>query len=416
MEDDQVSKRVVVTGMGAITPLGNNVDSFWKEIKAGTCGVDNLTLVNSEDFKVKVAAEVKNFQVEEFIDKREARKLDRYSQFALIAAEEAMKSCKIELDKIDRNRFGILVSSGIGGLATLEKEYKKMIEKNTTKVSPFLIPMMIENMAAGNIAIKYGANGPCLTVVTACATGTNSIGEGFEMIKAGRADVIMAGGAEAAITDIGIAGFSALTALSRSEDPKRASLPFDKERGGFVIGEGAGVLILEELNHAIERGAHIYGEVVGYGATCDAYHITQPDSAGALRAMEIAIEEGGIKKEEVSYINAHGTGTLFNDKVETEAIKNFFGDYAYKIPVSSTKSMTGHLLGAAGAIEAIVCIKGLEEGIIPPTIGLENKDEECDLDYVPSKYREAYLKYALSNSLGFGGHNGTLLFKKWEEI
>lgn len=275
--------------------------------------------------------------------------------------------------------------------------------------------MMIENMAAGNIAIKYGAKGPCITVVTACATGTNSIGEGFEMIKAGRADVIMAGGAEAAITEIGIAGFSALTALSRSEDPKRASLPFDKERGGFVIGEGAGVVILEELSHALERGAHIYGEVVGYGATCDAYHITQPDSDGALRAMELAIKEGDIKKEEISYINAHGTGTLFNDKVETEAIKNLFGEYAYKIPVSSTKSMTGHLLGAAGAIEAIVCLKGLQEGIIPPTIGLENKDEECDLDYVLNKYREADIKYALSNSLGFGGHNGTLLFKKWEE-
>lgn len=409
-----MSKRVVVTGMGAITPLGNNVDSFWKEIKAGTCGVNELTLVNSGDFKVKVAAEVKNFQVEDFMDKREAKKLDRYSQFALIAAEEAMKSSRIDMEEMDRNRFGILVSSGIGGLATLEKEYKKMIEKNTTKVSPFLIPMMIENMAAGNIAIKYGAKGPCITVVTACATGTNSIGEGFEMIKAGRADVIMAGGAEAAITEIGIAGFSALTALSRSEDPKRASLPFDKERGGFVIGEGAGVVILEELSHALERGAHIYGEVVGYGATCDAYHITQPDSDGALRAMELAIKEGDIKKEEISYINAHGTGTLFNDKVETEAIKNLFGEYAYKIPVSSTKSMTGHLLGAAGAIEAIVCLKGLQEGIIPPTIGLENKDEECDLDYVLNKYREADIKYALSNSLGFGGHNGTLLFKKWE--
>lgn len=410
-----MKRRVVVTGLGAITPLGKDVNSFWDGVKAGKCGIDFITLLDTSNHKVKVAGEVKDFKVEDYMDRREAKKHDRYSQFAMAAADEAMKDSGIDLDEIDKDRFGVLVSSGIGGLGTIEKEYKKMIEKDTIKVSPYLIPMMIENMAGGNIAIKYGAKGPCLTVVTACATGTNSIGEAFEMIKADRADVIITGGSESSMTEVGIAGFNALTALSISEDPKKASLPFDKNRGGFVLGEGAGVLILEELNHALSRKAKIYGEVVGYGTTCDAYHMTQPDYEGPSKAMEIAIKEAKITSEEVSYINAHGTGTLFNDKTETKAIKKVFGNYAYNIPVSSTKSMTGHMLGAAGAVEGIVCLKALQEGIIPPTIGLENPDEECDLDYVPNKLRKGNLKYAMSNSLGFGGHNGTLLFKKWEE-
>lgn len=410
-----MTRRVVVTGLGAITPLGKDVNSFWDGVKAGKCGIDFITLLDTSNHKVKVAGEVKDFKVEDYMDRRESKKHDRYSQFAMVAADEAMKDSGIDLNEIDKDRFGVLVSSGIGGLGTIEKEYRKMIEKDTIKVSPYLIPMMIENMAGGNIAIKYGAKGPCLTVVTACATGTNSIGEAFEMIKADRADVIITGGSESSMTEVGIAGFNALTALSISEDPKKASLPFDKNRGGFVLGEGAGVLILEELNHALSRGAKIYGEVVGYGTTCDAYHMTQPDYEGPSKAMEIAIKEAKITSEEVSYINAHGTGTLFNDKTETKAIKKVFGNHAYNIPVSSTKSMTGHMLGAAGAVEGIVCLKALQEGIIPPTIGLENPDEECDLDYVPNKLREGNLKYAMSNSLGFGGHNGTLLFKKWEE-
>lgn len=412
-----MNRRVVITGMGALTPIGNDINSFWDGVKNGKCGIDFIKSMDAEKFKVKIAAEVKDFDPTEVIDRKEAKRMDRYCQLAMAAAEEAVKSSNLDLDSIDKYRLGVLISSGIGGLDTLEHEYKRMLERDTTKVSPFLIPMMIENMAGGNVAIKYGAKGPCLSVVTACATGTNSIGEAFEMIKANRAEVMITGGTEASITSIGLAGFTALTALSKSEDPKKASTPFDKNRSGFVMGEGAGVLILEELQHAKARGAKIYGEVIGYGATCDAYHITQPsaDGEGAARAMQLAIEEGNVSLEDISYINAHGTSTPYNDKFETIAIKNLFKEQAYKIPVSSTKSMTGHLLGASGAIESIVCIKALEEGFIPATIGLEEKDEDCDLDYVPNIGRRAELKYALSNSLGFGGHNATLLFKKWEE-
>lgn len=412
-----MSKRVVITGMGAVTPIGNDVKSFWNGVKEGQCGIDFIKCMDTEKFKVKVAAEVKDFNPEVAIDKREARRMDKYCQYAMVATEEAIKDSNIDLEAIDKYRLGVLVSSGIGGLETMENEHKRMITKDTTKVSPFLIPMMIENIAGGNIAIKYGAKGPCISVVTACATGTNSIGEGFEMIKANRADVIIAGGTEASITGIGMAGFTSLTALSNSQDPKKASTPFDKNRSGFVMGEGAGVLILEDLNHAIARGAKIYAEVVGYGTTCDAYHITSPspDGEGAARAMKQAIDEAGIELNEVSYINAHGTSTPYNDKFETIAIKNVFGEGAYKVPVSSTKSMIGHLLGASGAVESIVCVKSLQDGFIPATIGYEEKDEDCDLDYVPNIGREAKLKYALTNSLGFGGHNATLLFKKWEE-
>ncbi|MEG1870491.1 MAG: beta-ketoacyl-ACP synthase II [Peptostreptococcaceae bacterium] len=412
-----MNKRVVITGMGAVTPIGNDVDNFWNGIKEGKCGIDFIKSMDVEKFKIKIAAELKDFNPEGVIDKRELKRLDKFSQYALVAAEEAIKSSKLDLDKIDSYRFGVLIGSGIGGLDILEHEYKRMIDRDSTKVSPFLIPMMIGNIAAGNVAIKYGAKGPCLSIVTACATGTNSIGEAFEMIRADRVDVIMAGGTEASITATGLAGFTSLTALSNSEDPKKASIPFDKNRSGFVMGEGAGVVILEGLEHARKRGAKIYGEVIGYGATCDAYHMTQPsiDGEGALRAMKLAIEQGNINLDDVSYINAHGTSTYYNDKCETLAIKKLFNEYAYNIPVSSTKSMTGHLLGAAGAIETIVCVKALEEGFIPPTIGYEEKDEECDLDYVPNVGRNSELKYALSNSLGFGGHNATLLFKKWEE-
>lgn len=412
-----MSKRVVITGIGAVTPIGNDVESFWNGVKEGKCGIDFIKSMDTEKFKVKIAAEVKDFKPEVAIDKREAKRMDKYCQYAMVAAEEAIKDSKLDLENIDSYRFGVLVSSGIGGLETMENEHKRMIGKDTTKVSPFLIPMMIENIASGNIAIKYGAKGPCISVVTACATGTNSIGEAFEMIKANRADLIIAGGAEASTTSIGLAGFTSLTALSDSQDPSRASTPFDKNRSGFVMGEGAGVLILEELSHAKARGAKIYGEVVGYGTTCDAYHITSPspDGEGAARAMQLAIDEAGIELNEISYINAHGTSTPYNDKFETLAIKKVFGDEAYNVPVSSTKSMIGHLLGASGAVESIVCIKSLQEGFIPATIGYEEKDEECDLDYVPNVGRKAELKYALTNSLGFGGHNATLLFKKWEE-
>lgn len=412
-----VSKRVVITGVGAVTPIGNNVEAFWSGVKDGKCGIDFIKSMDTENFKVKIAAEVKNFKPEDVIEKREIKRMDKYCQYAMVATDEAIKDSGLDLNSIDSYRFGVLVSSGIGGLETMESEHKRMISRDTTKVSPFLIPMMIENLAGGNIAIKYGAKGPCISVVTACATGTNSIGEAFEMIKANRADVIIAGGTEASITGIGIAGFTALTALSNSQDPTRASIPFDKNRSGFVMGEGAGILIIEELEHAKKRGAKIYCEIVGYATTCDAYHITSPspDGEGAARAMKLAIDEANIELEEVSYINAHGTSTPYNDKFETAAIKSVFKDLAYNIPISSTKSMIGHLLGASGAVESIVCVKSLQEGFIPATIGYEEKDDECDLDYVPNKGRIGEVKYALKNSLGFGGHNATLLFKKWEE-
>ncbi|MBD8047249.1 MAG: beta-ketoacyl-ACP synthase II [Clostridium argentinense] len=412
-----MNKKVVITGMGALTPLGNNVEDFWNGIKSGKCGIDFIKTFDVTNFKAKVAGELKDFNIEDYMDKKEARRMDKYCQYAMVAAEEAMKNSNLDIESLDKERFGVIIGSGIGGLETITVEYKKLMEKGPNRVSPFMIPMIIGNIAAGSVAIKYGAKGVCSTVVTACATGTNAIGEAFEMIKSGRADVIIAGGSEAPIVDIAMAGFSSLTALTKSEDPLRASIPFDKERNGFVMGEGAGIVILESLDHAKAREAKIYGEVVGYGATCDAFHITQPspDGDGAARAMKMAIEEAQIKASDVSYINAHGTSTPYNDKFETLAIKSVFGEDAYKIPVSSTKSMMGHLLGAAGAVEAIICAKSLEEGFIPPTIGLKVEDEDCDLDYVPNVGRNKNLKYALSNSLGFGGHNASILLKKWEE-
>lgn len=410
-------KRVVVTGMGAITPIGKNVNEFWLNAKKGVNGIDYITQFDTEDYKVKISGEVKDFNASDYIEKKEARRMDRYNQFAIIAADEAMKDSKIKVEEIDNDRFGVIIGSGIGGFKTTENEYTKLINKGPKRVSPFTIPMLISNMAAGSVAIKYGAKGYCTCVVTACASGTHAIGDAFKKIKYGELDVMISGGAEAAVTHLSVAGFTVLTALSTTNNPERASIPFDKERDGFVVGEGSGMLVLEELEHALKRGAKIYGEIVGYGATCDAYHITQPapNGEGAAKAMKLAIKEANIKPEDISYVNAHGTSTPYNDKFETMAIKTVLKDHAYKIPVNSTKSMTGHLLGAAGGVEAIICVKSMMDSYVHPTIGYKVKDEECDLDYVPNVGRETNVNYVISNSLGFGGHNASLLFKKWEE-
>jgi len=410
-----MKNRVVITGMGAITPIGNDVDSFWKSIKEGKCGIGTITHFDITNFKAKLAAEVKGFNAEESLDRRSSRRMDRFCQLAVAASKEAIVNSKLDLESIDHERLGVMVGSGIGGIGTIEEQHTKLLEKGPGRVSPMVIPMIISNMAAGNIAIEFGAKGICSNVVTACATGTNAIGEAFHLLQDDRVDIMIAGGSEASITPLAIAGFTSMTALSTSTDPLRASIPFDKDRNGFIMGEGAGIIILETLEHAQKRGAKIYGEVVGYGSTCDAYHMTTPapEGEGGARAMKMAIKEAGIKPEEISYINAHGTSTPPNDKLETAAIKSVFGEAAYKIPVSSTKSMTGHMLGAAGAVEAIVCIKAMEDSFVPPTIGYLNADPECDLDYVPNKGREAKLEYTLSNSLGFGGHNATILLKAW---
>lgn len=411
-----MGKRCVITGMGAVTPVGNTVEDFWEHIKNGISGVNHLQLADAEGLKVKVAAEVKDLDMEQYLDRKEIKRNDKFSIFALIAAQQAFEDSKINLDQENAARFGVMIGSGIGGLTTIQEQILKMGEKGPGRVSPLFVPMAISNMAAGNVAIKYGARGTCISMTTACATGTHSVGEAFRHIRHGYLDFCLCGGAEAPINKIGIAGFSNLSTLSLTEDPARASIPFDKDRNGFVIGEGSGVLLLEEMEHAIKRGAHIYGEVVGYGATCDAYHMTAPDpeGVGASEAMLLAMEEAGVAPQQISYINAHGTSTQLNDASETAAIKKTFGERAYEIPISSSKSMTGHLLGAAGAIEAILCAKALEEGFIPPTLGYQTPDEACDLDYVPNKGRSCDLQYVLSNSFGFGGHNGVLCLKKWE--
>lgn len=412
--DIDMDRRVVVTGMGVIAPIGNNVKDFFDHIREGSCGIDYIDSFDTEGFQVKLAGQVKNFDPKNYMDFKDAKRMDRFSQLAVAAAKEALEDSKIDLSQIDHDRFGVIVGSGIGSIGLIEKETKTLLEKGPRRVNPLFIPMTITNMAAGNIAIQYDARGVCTNVVTACATGSHSIGEAYRSIKHGYSDVILAGGTEASVTPLAVAGFSALTALSTSSDPLRASIPFDKERDGFVMGEGAGILLLEDYDSAVARGAKIYAEIVGYGATCDAYHITAPapDGKGGARAMKLAMEEAGITSKEVSYINAHGTSTPTNDRIETAAIKLAMGEDAYKIPVSSTKSMIGHLLGAAGAVEAVVCIKAMEESFIPATIGLSVPDEECDLDYVPGTGRDAELTYTMSNSLGFGGHNATLLFKK----
>lgn len=410
-----MKRRVVITGVGAITPIGNNVDSFWEGIKCGKNGIDEISSFNTENMKVKMAAEVKSFDPSEFIDKKEVKRMDRYTQFALIAAEESIKDSKLDFNTLNKERVGIMFGSGIGGLCTIENQIRNLVAKGPNRVSPLTIPMAISNIASGTIAIKYGILGSVLSLTSACATSTHCIGEAYRSIKNGYSDIIITGGAEASICEFGISGFQSLTALSKSEDKNRASIPFDKDRNGFVMGEGAGSLILEDLDSALKRGAKIYAEIVGYGSTCDAYHITSPclDGDGAYRAMRDALIDADITPDNISYINAHGTSTEINDKVETLAIKKALGDYYMNSYVSSTKSMTGHLLGAAGAIEAIVSIKSLQDNFVPATINYVNKDDDCDLNLVVNEGKVVNVEYAMSNSLGFGGHNGSLIFKKW---
>jgi len=412
-----MKRRVVITGMGTINPIGHNLEETWKSVQEGICGIDEIKSIDTTDFKLKIAAEVKDYIPENFLDKKEAKKMDRYTQFATIAAREAMKDSGINIDEEDPYRCGTIISSGIGGLITNSNEHSRGIERGFEKISPFYIPMTIANMAAGQIAIETGFKGICTCVVTACASGNNAVGEAFRNIRDGYTDVMMCGGSEACICEMGIGGFTVMHALNISNDKKRASIPFDRERSGFVMGEGAGILILEELEHAKKRGARIYGEIAGYGASCDAHHITAPDpeGLGAANCMKMAVADAGIKPEDVDYINAHGTSTPLNDAGETKAIKLAFGEHAYKLMVSSTKSMTGHLLGGSGAVEAIITTKALQEGFVPATINYQIPDPACDLDIVPNEGRKADIRYAISNSLGFGGHNATTVFKKWEE-
>ena len=409
-------KRVVITGMGAITPIGNTVEEFWNGIKENKIGFGPISTFDTTDYKVKLAAEVKGFVAKEHLDFKSAKRMERFSQLAVTAAGEALSQAGIDMEKEDPYRVGVAVGAGVGSLPLMEREVIKIHDKGPNRVAPLFIPMFISNMAAGNISIYYGLKGKCIDVVTACATGTHNIGEAYRTIQCGDADVMVAGGTESCISPTGVAGFTALTDTRSRVDPKRASIPFDKDRSGFVMGEGAGIVVLESLEHAQARGAHIIAEVAGYGATSDAYHITSPaeDGMGAAMAMMEAMNEAGVKPEEVSYINAHGTSTHHNDLFETRAIKAAFGDAAYHVPVSSTKSMIGHLLGAAGAVELIVCAKSIEEGYIHPTVGLQEPGEECDLNYVPGEGIHTDVNVAISNSLGFGGHNATLLVKKYE--
>lgn len=406
-------KRVVVTGMGAISPLGNDVKTLWESLIDGKCGIDFIKSFDTSEHKVKIAAEIKDFDPLIYMEKSEIRKSDLFTQYSLAAATQAMLDSGLE-GEIESERLGVYIGSGIGGMNTFTNECNKLTAGGPRKVSPFFIPMMVMNMGAGVVSIKFGAKGPSLPIATACATSTNTIGEAYRAIKFGYADAIIAGGAEAAISPLACAGFSNMMALSSTNLPLESSIPFDKRRDGFVMGEGAGILILEEYEHAKQRGAHIYAEVVGYGNTSDAYHITapHPEAEGAARAIKLAVQEAEIEAGDSIYINAHGTSTPLNDKSETIAIKKVFKDKAWEIPISSTKSMTGHMLGAAGAIEAIVCVMALREGIIPPTIGYVEADPDCDLDYVPNQARKVNLDYAMSNSFGFGGHNASIAFKK----
>ncbi|WP_047982447.1 beta-ketoacyl-ACP synthase II [Ornithinibacillus contaminans] len=409
-------RRVVVTGLGAVTPIGNDVESMWENLLAGNSGIDFVTRVNKDEFPAKVAAEVKDFDPTVYIDKKDARKMDPFTQFAVAASKMALKDANLEITDENAHRIGVWIGSGIGGMQTYEDQIRKFMEKGYKRVSPFFVPMMIPDMAAGQVSIQTGAKGINSCTVTACASGANSIGDAFKSIARGDADYMIAGGAEAPITNMSFAGFSSAKALSTNDDPKTASRPFDSNRDGFVMGEGSGIVILETLESALERGAHIYAEIVGYGATGDAYHITAPaeNGEGAARAMQHALRDAGLKPEEVDYINAHGTSTDLNDKFETEAIKTVFGEHAYKLAVSSTKSMTGHLLGAAGGVEAVIAVKSIVNGMIPPTTNYETPDPACDLDYVPNKARKQEVNVVLSNSLGFGGHNVSLIFKKYQ--
>lgn len=409
-------RRVVVTGMGAVTPIGIGIDAFWDGVQQGKTGFGPITGFDTTDYKCKLAAQVTDYDPTQSMDKKAARRMERFSQFAVTAAGEALQDAALDMEKEDPFRVGCAIGSGIGSLQAMEREHAKLLEKGPNKIGPLLVPLMISNMAAGNVSIQFGLKGKSLNVVTACATGTHSIGEAFRTIQYGDADVMVAGGTESSVTPIGIAGFSALTALSTSDDPTRCSIPFDKDRSGFVMGEGAGVVVLEELEHAKKRGAKIYAEVVGYGSTSDAYHITSPaeDGMGAATAMLNALADGKVEKEALTYINAHGTSTHHNDLFETRAIKIAFGEHAKKLKINSTKSMIGHLLGAAGAVEFITCVKEIQEGFIHATVGLQETEEEMDLNYCKEAVKEE-VPYALSNSLGFGGHNASLLIKKYED-
>ena len=411
-----MKKRVVVTGLGAITPIGNDVPTFWEGIKEGKIGFGPITYFDTTDYKAKLAAQVKDFKPEEYMDKKAARRMEAFCQYAVAAAKEAIEDAKLDMEQEDPYRVGCAIGNGVGSLQAMQREYTRLVDRGPSKVAPLLVPLMITNMAAGNVSIMFNLKGKSINVVTACATGTNSIGEAFRTIQYGDADVMVAGGTEASIAEIGVAGFTALTALSSSEDPARCSIPFDKDRNGFVMGEGAGVVILEELEHAKARGAKIYAEVLGYGCTSDAYHITSPaeDGMGAATAMTNAVNDAGLESEQITYINAHGTSTHHNDLFETRAIKAAFGEHAKDIHVNSTKSMVGHLLGAAGAVEFITCVKEVEEDFIHKTVGLKDCEEEMDLDYCKESYRES-VPYALSNSLGFGGHNASILIGKYME-
>lgn len=408
-----MSRRVVVTGLGAITPIGHSVDEFWKSVKEGKTGFGEITKFDTTDYKVHMAAEVKDFVAKDHMDFKAAKRMEPFSQYAVAAAKEAIEDSGLDMSKEDPFRVGIAIGSGVGSLQAIEREYTKIVEKGPGRVNPVFVPMMISNMAAGNVSIQFGLQGKSINDVTACATGTNNLGDAYRSIQYGEADVMVAGGTEGCVCPTAIAGFAALTALSTVDDPKKCSLPFDKNRSGFVLGEGAGIVVLEELEHAKARGAKIYAEVVGYGCSSDAYHITSPleDGAGAARAMTNAIEDAGIKPEDIDYINAHGTATHHNDLFETRAIKLAFGDHAKDIKINSTKSMIGHLLGAAGAVEFITCVKEIEEGYIHRTVGFESAEDEMDLNYCKEAY-EGEVTYALSNSLGFGGHNASILLRK----
>ncbi|MGF0053234.1 beta-ketoacyl-ACP synthase II [Catenibacterium mitsuokai] len=409
-------RRVVVTGIGTINPIGHNVEETWKSIEEGKCGIAPISLFDTKGMKVTLAGEVKDFDVTKYIDKKEAKKMDRFIQMGMIASHEAMLDSGLDINNIDSHRFGVIVSSGIGGLGSIEKNYQTGEKRGFDRVSPFFIPMTISNLAAGHIAIAYHAQGLCTCPVTACAGGTNAIGDAFRNIRDGYQDIMIAGGCEASVTPLGIGGFTSMKALSDATDPDRASIPFDKERNGFVMGEGAGILILEELEHALKRGAHIYGEMTGYGVSCDAHHITAPlpNGEGGAYAMQNALDDAGISYDVIDYINAHGTSTHLNDLCETEAIKSVFKEHAYKLAVSSTKGHTGHCLGAAGGIEAVLSVLALEHDFIPPTLNYQVKDEECDLNVVPNIGVKKDLHYVMSNSLGFGGHNASIIFKEYD--
>lgn len=411
-----MANRVVITGMGVITPVGNDVETFWNSLKEKKRGFGEITYFDTADYKVKLAAQVKDFDPKDYMDAKTARRMEPFSQFAVAAASQALAQSGLDMEKEDPFRVGVSIGSGIGSLQSVEREYKKLLEKGPNRVNPLLVPMMICNMAAGNVSIQFGLKGKCINVVTACATGTHSIGEAFRSIQCGEAEVMLAGGTESSITPIGVAGFTALTALSTNPDPATCSRPFDKDRDGFVMGEGAGVVVLESLEHALNRGATILAEIVGYGATSDAYHITSPaeDGSGAAKAMEYAIRDAGITPEQIDYVNAHGTSTHHNDLFETKAIKLALGDHAYKVKINSTKSMVGHLLGAAGGVEFITCVKSVMEDYVHATAGLAESEPECDLDYTKGEGVHTTVNYAISNSLGFGGHNASLVVKKYE--